>query len=178
MLSPSPLSSCCSAIAACSGPSCSLRASRRAWSAANASRLEALLCADVLRSSEALPNEKARLRRDFPGRFVSIFKSLRRFAAGESSVGGGGFFGASAGGLGLGASGSVDTGCDNGDGLLVRFSSALPVLLVTELDSDGVPSRACEIDTVSAALFPCDLVNNPTEEADECVELTLPTLSR
>jgi hypothetical protein len=31
----------------------------------------------------------------------------------------------------LGASGSVDTGCDKGDGLLVRFSSALPVLLET-----------------------------------------------
>jgi hypothetical protein len=37
------------------------------------------------------------------------------------------------------------TGCDKGDGLLVRFSSALPVLLETEFDSDGGASRACKI---------------------------------
>jgi hypothetical protein len=103
-----------------------------------ASRLAALVCAEFLRSSEALPKEKARLRRDFPGRFDSFFKSLRRFAAGESS--GDGVLRVSGWAVVLGVSGSVETGCDKGDGLIVRLSSDFPVLLVAELES-GVPSR-------------------------------------
>ena len=128
-------------MAACSSPSSSRRASRRASSAAAASRLLAAVCAeDAFNSSEALPKEKARRRRDFLGPLGSFFNSARRFAAGDSI---GGDEAVVAGALvdpAVGHPGEVD-GCERGEGLLVRFSSGLPVLLVIELASGDCPSR-------------------------------------
>lgn len=81
---------------------------------------------------------------------------MRRLAAGESSGGGVVLRGEAwevvweAGwGVVLGASGSMDAGCDNGEGLLVRFSSGLLLLAV----ESGVPSRACQHTLVSLVIF-------------------------
>lgn len=122
-----------------------------------ASRLLTLLCCDAFRSSDALPKEKARRSRDFPGRLGSFLRSVRRRAATLSGLpllwGGPG--------VDSGGGGSDDTGWDNGDGLAVRFgSSALGVAL---LDDD---------DAVSG--WPV----SGTDELDELAEGVLPVTSR
>ena len=134
MLSPNPLASCSSAIAACSSPSSSRRASRRAFSAAIASRL---LCEFAFRSSDALPNEKARRRRDLPGRLGSCFSSASRFAAGESAAADDSVV-LSFSSVSVLAGSEDEAGWDRGDGLFARFSSGLAVAF----DSDDGPSRA------------------------------------
>jgi hypothetical protein len=106
-----------------------------------ASRFVAL---DCFRSSDALPNENARRKRDFPGLFEDSFlSSVRRLAAGESDGGEEAMFSLlSVSCSVIGESGFVDAGWDNGEGLATRFSSGLPFLLLTELVS-GDDSRTC-----------------------------------
>lgn len=53
--------------------------------------------------------------------------------------------GRSLSGSAVGESGDVDAGWDRGEGLLDRFSSGLPDLLVAELESGDVPSRAYDM---------------------------------
>ena len=77
---------------------------------------------DALRSSEALPNEKALRNRDFPGFCESFFESsARRCEAGLASFGGSRWVGCAV----SGEIGSAETGCDKGDGLVVRFVSSV-----------------------------------------------------
>ena len=110
-------------MAACSGPSCSFSNSLRAFSAAIASFLFALLWADALRSSDALPKEKARLSLDFPG-FLGSFLviSANCLVAGVSA----GVVGVrSFPGCVVGADGdSIGMGLDKGEGLVIRFESS------------------------------------------------------
>jgi hypothetical protein len=143
--------------------------------------LIAAFCAeDAFNSSEALPKEKARRRRDLPGRFGSFFSSARRLAAGDSVGGDEAVVVSAVVGPVFWDSAEVD-GCERGEGLLARFSSGLPVLLVIELASGDGPSRTCH-DGICQFYHSCENYTKSkgslTEEVDECAEWTLPELSR
>jgi hypothetical protein len=143
--------------------------------------LAAAFCAEeAFNSSEALPKEKARRRRDFPRRFGSFFSSARRLAAGDSDGGDDAVVLWAVVGPVFGDSAEVD-GCERGEGLLARFSSGLPVLLVIELASgDGTrtyQNGSCQFYHCLRNLHTMS-EGSLTEEVDECAEWTLPELSR